>query len=185
MPQNPNLIATKTKHATVNIFDRTKYASKPRKGDKCSPTLTLIGHEKEGYGLEWNRYKEGYLLSAGDDGFICLWDIKQVKALNNNNNKKHSKSKRYEKEIKPLSTFKKHLDRVEDIDWHKRGTNGDIFVSVGDDKCIMLWDLRQNGCNKPIAVKKEAHKEEINCVSFSPFNEHLFLTGGSDHNVAL
>merc|ERR1712130_62770 len=39
--------------------------------------------------------------------------------------------------------------------------------------------------NKPIATKKDAHKEEVNCASFSPLNEHLFLTGGSDHNVAL
>jgi len=191
MPQNANIIATKTKHATVNIFDRTKFPSKPKKGDTCNPTLTLIGHEKEGYGLAWNRHKEGYLLSSGDDGLICLWDIKQIKlnAENNDNSNtaKRSSSKRpkYQTEMKPMATFRKHEDRVEDVDWHKKGGNGDIFVSVGDDKAIMLWDLRMNNANKPCAHKKDAHKEEINCVEFSPFNEHLFITGGGDHHVAL
>ena len=184
MPQKPDIIATKSKHADIYIFDRTKYPSKPKKGDSCSPTLTLCGHEKEGYGLEWNRYKEGYLLSSADDGMVCLWDIQQITAMESNSNS--TKSKKYHKRMKPLSVFKGHGGRVEDISWHKRGTAGDIFASVGDDKAVMLWDLRQTDAHKkPFAVKHDAHKEEVNCVSFSPFNEHLFLTGGSDHNVAL
>jgi len=185
MPQNSNIIATKSKFAAVYIFDRTKYPSKPNKGCQFNPTLTLTGHEKEGYGLEWNRHKEGYLLSSADDNLICLWDIKQIKGDNNSNSNNKKKKVKPQKEMKPLLTFNKHESRVEDIDWHKKGSNGDVFVSVGDDKSIMLWDLRNNNNNKPIQHKKNAHKAEVNCVEFSPFNEHLFITGGSDHHVAL
>eukprot|EP00483_Globobulimina_turgida_P009739 UN09758 len=52
----------------------------------------------------------------------------------------------------------------------------------------MLWDLRNGNASKqskPIAIKKNAHKAEINCVEFSPFNEHLFVTGGGDNNICL
>eukprot|EP01084_Bolivina_argentea_P296921 511454_1 len=183
MPQNSNIIGTKTKHSSINIFDRRKHTNKPIKGDKCRPIIICNGHEKEGYGLEWNKYKQGYLLSSADDRLICLWDIKQLKG--NNNNNKNNKNNRNVSEISPLSVFKKHTGRVEDIDWHKRGNTCDIFVSVSSDKCIMLWDLRVNNNCKPIAFKKDAHKEEINCCEFSPFNEYLFLTGGSDNNISL
>eukprot|EP01084_Bolivina_argentea_P073128 132711_1 len=185
MAQNANIIATKTKHATINIFDRTKYPSKPIKGDSCKPTLILSGHEKEGYGLDWNKNKEGYLLSSADDGLICLWDIKEIKSSNNNNNNNNKRKKStFKQQMNAKSIFKHHTDRVEDVDWHKRGS-GDIFVSVGDDKCIMLWDIRNNNTNKPTSIQKNAHKGEVNCCSFSPFNQHLLLTGGADKIVAL
>jgi len=181
-PQNPNVIATKTKHATVNIFDRTKYPSKPPKGEGCRPTLTLTGHEKEGYGLEWNREREGHLLSSADDGFICLWDITQIKHGANASKKKSAKQK-YAADMGPLRTFSQHSDRVEDVDWHRRGSGGSLFASVGDDRAIMLWDLRTK--DQPVAVKREAHKGEVNCVQFSPLHEHLMVTGGSDHVLGL
>lgn len=47
MPQNPDLIATKTMDGSVLIFDRTKHPSKPVK-DGCRPEITLNGHTKEG-----------------------------------------------------------------------------------------------------------------------------------------
>eukprot|EP01083_Nonionella_stella_P079799 219072_1 len=179
MPQNSNIIATKTNIGNINIFDRRKYASKPNKHEECNPTLILNGHNMEGYGLEWNRFKEGYILSSAQDKLICLWDIKQIKNTNNNNNNNNNNS------INPLCIYTQHTGAVEDISWHQRGTQGDIFVSVGDDKCIMLWDIRRNNTKKPIAMKKDAHKKGINCVEFSPFNEHLFVTGGSDNNICL
>ena len=112
MPQNPNIIATKSKYAHVYIFDRTKYPSKPNKGAKFNPTLTLTGHEKEGYGLEWNRHKEGYLLSSADDNLICLWDIKQIKSLNNSENSNNSNSKKKKTKIQKEINHYKHLINI-------------------------------------------------------------------------
>lgn len=96
MPQNPDLIATKTVMGEVYVFDRTKHPSQPL-GDECKPNITLRGHTKEGcvsgsftgrgtevltlhsascrYGLSWNplKGKEGHLLSASEDTTVCHW----------------------------------------------------------------------------------------------------------------
>lgn len=73
MPQNPNLIATKTVNGPVFIFDRTKHESKaPPKGE-CKPDIRLIGQSKEGYGLSWSPVKAGHILSASEDTTVALW----------------------------------------------------------------------------------------------------------------
>lgn len=49
MPQNPDLIATKTAMGEVLVFDRTKHPTMPKEDDnKCKPDITLRGHTKEG-----------------------------------------------------------------------------------------------------------------------------------------
>lgn len=47
MPQNPDLIATKTVMGEVYVFDRTKHPSQPT-NDVCKPDITLRGQTKEG-----------------------------------------------------------------------------------------------------------------------------------------
>lgn len=105
MPQNPDLIATKTVMGDVYVFDRTKHPSQPS-GTECKPDITLRGHTKEGcvarslflrcvvvegaprehsltlfslcrYGLSWNplKAKEGHVLSASEDTTVCHWCV--------------------------------------------------------------------------------------------------------------
>ena len=79
MPQNPDLIATKTAMGEVLVFDRTKHKLQPKEDDdKCKPDITLRGHTKEGYGLAWNASPtaEGHLLSGSEDTTICHWCVK-------------------------------------------------------------------------------------------------------------
>lgn len=52
MPQNQDIIATKTVLGDVFIFDRTKHPLKPPADGTCSPELRLKGHTKEGYLLK-------------------------------------------------------------------------------------------------------------------------------------
>lgn len=49
MPQNPDIIATKTVMGDLYIFDRTRHPSQPAPGGVCSPEYRLKGHTKEGY----------------------------------------------------------------------------------------------------------------------------------------
>lgn len=49
MPQNPDLIATKTVKGEVLIFDRTKHSDEPDKPGIFKPEMTLVGQNKEGY----------------------------------------------------------------------------------------------------------------------------------------
>lgn len=73
MPQKPNLVGTKTSSCEVYVFDCAKQAEKQQ--DDCDPDLRLKGHDKEGYGLSWSPFKEGYLVSGSHDNKICLWDV--------------------------------------------------------------------------------------------------------------
>lgn len=85
MPQKPTIVGAKTSGCEVFLFDYAKHdAAKPQASD-CDPDLRLVGHDKEGYGLSWSPFKEGYLVSGSQDQKICLWDVSatpQDKVLN-------------------------------------------------------------------------------------------------------
>ena len=194
MPQNPNVIATKTPSSDVLIFDYTKHPVKPvDKGRAsidcqskithsnrysfsppslphivCTPDLRLRGHQKEGYGLSWNANLNGHLLSASDDMTICLWDI--------------NGTQRPERVIEASSVFTGHTAVVEDVAWHL--LHESIFGSVADDQKLMIWDTRSRDTSHPSQVV-EAHGAEVNCLSFNPFSEYILATGSADKTVAL
>ena len=75
MPQNPQIIATKTPFADVLIFNVDTHPFSKEQSGNCNPELRLKGHTREGYGLSWNSNDNGYLLSGADDHTICLWNI--------------------------------------------------------------------------------------------------------------
>ncbi|KAJ3226099.1 retinoblastoma binding protein [Clydaea vesicula] len=122
MPQNANIIATKTIMGPVYIFDRTRHPSTPNNELGCIPELKLLGHQKEG-------------------------DIKSA-----------SQEK---KELQPFRVFRGHTAWVE-----------------------VKWDTRNTSHTVP-SHAIDAHKAEVNCVSFSPANENILLTGSADKTVAL
>lgn len=120
MPQKENLIATKTNSGEVHIFDYYSNPTQPTNSD-LNIEMRLIGHTKEGYGLSWSTFNEGYVCSGSDDCKVLLWDI---------NSKKTNES------ISPLMEFKSHMDIVEDVCFSKKDAN--IFASVGDDKKMLM-----------------------------------------------
>lgn len=172
MPQNPNMIATKSAGTDVFIFDRTKHPAKASKDGVCSPDIRLQGHTKEGYGLCWNPHssKQGQLASGSDDALVCLWDIK--------GNPRTQKAV-----LEPVVKFTGHTDVVADVSWHRQ--NEHMFGSCGDDKMVLLWDTRSKDGGQPTHTINDAHKREINCMDFNPFSEFLLLTGSADNTVAL
>jgi len=179
MPQRSSVIATKTCHNEVFVFDRTKHPSKPNKNGYCTPDLRLTGHEKEGYGLSWNPIVEGHLISGSDDKLVCMWDCSG--AL--------TSVSRSACQVPPLGIYRGHNDVVEDVAWHN--FNPAIFASCGDDRVIMVWDTRSKD-NKEggpaggrAACAFEAAMGEVNCLAFNPFSENLLLSGSADKTVAL
>eukprot|EP01104_Vermistella_antarctica_P008884 TRINITY_DN2264_c0_g2_i1.p1 TRINITY_DN2264_c0_g2~~TRINITY_DN2264_c0_g2_i1.p1 ORF type:complete len:437 (+),score=88.88 TRINITY_DN2264_c0_g2_i1:36-1313(+) len=167
MPQNHTIIATKTVTPTVYLFDITKHGSEAPTDGKCNPQLRLTGHTKEGYGIEWSSLKEGYLMSASDDGSVCMWDVNAATKQNST--------------LDALATFKGHSSIVEDIAWH--WYHDSYFGSVGDDRKLLIWDAREAPDKPTYGVT--AHEAEVNCVSFNPFCEYLLATGSADKTVAL
>lgn len=169
MPQNPNLIATKSSGCDVFLFDKTNHPSKPNKNGVCTPDLILKGHTKEGYGLSWNPIVEGQLCSGSDDKAVCVWDVSQGSKTQN--------------ELQPIAKFMGHEDVVEDVAWHTHNSNW--LGSCGDDRAVYIWDMRASDKNKAHYAIPDAHKREVNCLSFNPFSEYLLLTGSADRTVGL
>ena len=93
MPQSHKIIATKTVSGEVHIFDYFKHGVNPT-NDEVKPELVLLGHQREGYGLDWNPKQAGLLLSGSDDSRVCLWDVNQQNQLADT--------------VDPLITFQAH-----------------------------------------------------------------------------
>ncbi|CAP24559.1 Protein CBR-RBA-1 [Caenorhabditis briggsae] len=164
MPQNPYVVATRGPFDDVFIIDYTKHPSTPQ-DSTFRPQLRLKGHEGEGYGMSWSNTREGHLLTAGDDGAVCHWDI--------NANQKISG------QLNQQSKYKGHSSNVEDVSFHQ--LHDFVFASVGDDRKLNLWDLRHP---KP-QLSSIGHNAEVNCVAFNPFSEFILATGSADKTVAL
>ncbi|XP_010526893.1 PREDICTED: WD-40 repeat-containing protein MSI3 [Tarenaya hassleriana] len=163
MPQKPTLVGAKTSGCEVLVFDYARHSAKTQSSD-CSPDLRLKGHVKEGYGLSWSSFKEGYLLSGSQDHKICLWDVTATAQDN---------------VLNAMHVYEGHESVVEDVSWHMKNEN--IFGSAGDDCRLMIWDLRTNQMQHQAKV----HEKEVNYLSFNPFNEWVLATASSDSTVAL
>ncbi|KAH9948186.1 WD40 repeat-like protein [Amylocystis lapponica] len=166
MPQNPDIIATKTVSGEVLVFDRTKHSSEPERGGACKPDIRLVGQHKEGFGLAWSPLKSGHVLGASEDMTVCHWDINSYTKANST--------------IEPTTVFKGHTSVVGDVDWH--ATQDHTLASVGDDKMLLIWDSR---APSDAVTKIQAHDREILAVAFSPAVDHLLVTGSADKTIIL
>ncbi|KAK4491455.1 hypothetical protein RD792_002205, partial [Penstemon davidsonii] len=163
MSQNQAIVAAKTNGSEVYVFDCAKQLLNA-KVDTCDPDLRLRGHDKEGYGLSWSPFKEGYLLSGSNDCKICLWDVSAMPS---------------DKVLEANYIYEGHENVVEDVSWHLKNEN--LFGSVGDDCRLIIWDLRTNKSQHSVIV----HEKEVNYLSFNPFNEWILATASSDTTVGL
>lgn len=167
MPQNPSIVATKAVNSDIYVFDHSKHPSKPPQQGVCNPEIILKGHDAEGYGLSWSPFKEGYVLSGSYDAQICLWDISASAGS---------------KVLEAKHILKVHEGVVEDVSWHLK--HDYLFGSVGDDRCLLIWDMRAPMLDKPMQ-SIVAHQSEVNSLSFNPFNEWVLATGSADKTVKL
>ena len=164
MPQSHNFIASKTNNGEVHVFDYFLHGVRPESSE-VKPDIVLEGHCKEGYALDWNPNRQGYLASGSDDNLICIWDINQSNSVS----KTHL----------PLKKTYGHSGAIEDLSWNYFSPNE--YVTVGDDKRIKLWDIRQE---KAVCCV-EGHVAEIMAVDTSPFDQNLLLTGSADGSIAV
>ena len=174
MPQNHFVVASRGPSPEVYIWDLSKHPSFP--SDDSSPFCpqgVCIGHASEGYGMVWSKHTEGHLATASEDKSIHLWDVNAALGAKTQSGT----------QIKPLSAFRAHTSVVEDVDWHNRDPN--MIGSVGDDKALMIWDVREKNSLKPVHGVPDAHDGDINCIAFNPINDFVLATGSADKTVAV
>jgi histone-binding protein RBBP4 len=75
-----------------------------------------------------------------------------------------------------------HEGVVEDVAWH--GQHPQLFGSVGDDRRLLVWDIREPH-DKPSHRVDDAMSSYINCMAFSPHSEFIFVTGSNDKTISL
>jgi len=151
MPQDPAMISTISGSGKVYLYNTGLET-------KESP-LVLNHHTENGYGISWNRFVKGHLLTSSDDKTVALWDISKPDA--------------------PQHVLKNHIDIVNDVQWHNR--DGNLFGSVGEDKTIQLYDTRS--LQAPTAsIQRHA---AVNTIAFSNHSSNLFAVGLDDSTIEL
>ncbi|TKA57478.1 hypothetical protein B0A53_00709 [Rhodotorula sp. CCFEE 5036] len=187
MPQNPDLIATKTVMGEVYVFDRTKHPSQPI-GNECKPDITLRGHTKEGdvrgytkgtasldplnvykghtsivEDVAWHNLNEDVFASVGDDRMLLLWDTRGQAGAN-----------------KPTARVQAHDAEVNAVAFAPHNEN--ILLTGSADKTVALWDLR----NLKLKLHTfESHQEEVLQLAWSPTNETVFASASGDRRINL
>jgi len=174
-PQNNFVVATRGPSPEVYVWDLSKHVSFPEEGAVANPQVVCRGHEGEGYGLAWCSVGEsevGRFCTCAEDKTVRIWDVKQALSDGKNGSVVH-----------PSATLRYHTDVVEDVDWHKRDIN--MIGSCGDDRRILLWDVREGKYDKPVHIVEEAHAGDVNSLEFHPTNEFLVASGSADKTVKL
>ncbi len=78
----------------------------------------------------------GHLLSASDDGTVCLWNVEATPTES--------------VYLDALGVFAAHSSIVEDVQWHQ--LHDCIFGSVGDDRMLMMLVRQCGGRAGPVCV---------------------------------
>ncbi|XP_047320454.1 WD-40 repeat-containing protein MSI4-like [Impatiens glandulifera] len=194
LPQNRNIVATHTDGPNVLIWN---VESQPNRqavygAQNSCPDLVLIGHKENAeFALSMGQ-TEPFVLSGGKDKLVVLWNIEDhisTLALETpsgggrtiRNSKAGGSSVESITTLHPRGTYLGHQDTVEDVQFCP--SSGQEFCSVGDDSCLILWDVR-TGSNPTIKVEK-AHDADIHCVDWNSHDLNLILTGSADNTVMM
>ncbi|EGR27180.1 WD repeat protein [Ichthyophthirius multifiliis] len=183
---NNKIIATKNDSGFIFIWDLDKHKNQPQfNNTKYAniPEIKLIGHSTKSpsFALSWakNSYR---IASGGKDLAILIWDIENYQTRLSNNyllNKRelnHIGNQNEQFKLKNNITLLGHTEMIEDISFSPN--KKDVLVSVGDDKKLLLWDLRVS--HEKQQEVNDLHNDDINCVDWSIPNEFYIATGSSD-----
>lgn len=130
MPQNSNMIATKSPSHDVFIFDTSKFPDVAQ-DDVFRFNLALRGHTNGGFGVAWNSQKEGILASGSDDGVVCIWDINAKPVTTPVEEGVNSPA------VDAYTKHSEHTSVVEDVEWSVFQPH--VLASCGDDRvCIII-----------------------------------------------
>lgn len=184
---NTNIVATHTDSPHVLIWD---VESQPNRnavlGAPVSrPDLVLTGHKDNAEFALAMCSTEPFVLSGGRDKLVVLWSIHDhiatlaTEAGANVKQDSNSEKATESSSIGPRGIYRGHKDTVEDVQFCP--SSAQEFCSVGDDSCLILWDVRV-GSTPAVKVEK-AHDGDLHCVDWSSHDINFILTGSADNTV--
>lgn len=157
MPQNPNIIASANNFGDILIFERTKHKSFQKliidDTEANKPQLKL-GAKAELFAMDWNKNREGYLVSGDSEGNISLYDLKGYSKSEGLSETKYWKGK----------------SDVNDIEWFP--THDSLLGYVEEAGCLTIQDIRGDVISKQLT-------SAINSIAINPNIPTVLATGDS------
>ena len=196
VPGRENIIATHTDAPEVFVFDANgpggKQSSRTRADGTLytAPTACLRGHKENAeYALAISQRGE-VIASGGKDGMVMVWEL--ADANSTGGVKREEKGSGAPVVGGGLSSSELarhtcvwarcelagHSDTIEDVCFNPRDEKE--LCSVGDDRGMFFWDTRSK---KATGFAKGAHADDVHCVAWSAFDEHVVVTGSKDTTV--
>uniref|UniRef100_A0A069DTY3 Glutamate-rich WD repeat-containing protein 1 n=1 Tax=Panstrongylus megistus TaxID=65343 RepID=A0A069DTY3_9HEMI len=145
--------------ADPSLRPAKKKKKKKGVGEPMDPLQVFTGHDDEGYGLDWSSVSKGVLASGDCKSNIFVWlPVEAGWTINSS----------------PLSG---HTDSVEDLQWSPNEPN--VLASCSVDRTIRIWDTREHGSRACKLTVKDAHKSDINVLTWNR-REPFIISGGDD-----
>ncbi|KAI3403708.2 MSI1 [Candida oxycetoniae] len=222
MPQKPNVIASANNFGDIVIFERTRHKSFQKsiiddtnvnKAQVCltNNTSSLSNKKSEIFAMDWNRNKEGYLLSGDIKGVINLYDLtkynKSSESLSQElywenqsgvndlewfpthdslfgTGDENGSFKIYDTRVKPLESTISKTFVDSSINSISINANFSTALATGDSKGIIdIWDIRN--MSKPISSLTNVHSDAITQLKWHPKFAQIIASSSSDHSVKI
>ena len=156
---DPYHVATFSETGKVHIFDVKPYIDTlagPSRPRQKVPVHTISNHGRsEGFAVEWGQTG---LLTGDVDSKIYLTTSTPSGFTTS------------------PQAYTSHTSSIEDIQWSP--SESTVFASCSADRTVRIWDIRAKGRKSVVSV--EAHKEDVNVISWNKGAEYLLLSGGDE-----
>lgn len=175
MPQNPDVIASANNLGDLVIYDRTKHSNvfNSINTDINEPQLRLVNSKNsvsDIFALDWNKQKEGVIVSGNMSGDINVHDIKRDFIS---------------KESTKISTCSNYSNKnigINDIEWEPN--HDSLFYCVDDEGFIKLYDTRLD-TNESNVISHNESPYGINSLSINPKNSKCIATANVEGKTSI
>ncbi|KAJ4771758.1 WD-40 repeat-containing protein MSI4 [Rhynchospora pubera] len=192
LPQCTNIMATHTDSPDVLIWD---WAAQPNRhpvigASESIPDVILTGHTDNATEFALAVCPaEPFVISGGRDNNVVMWSMQDALVSlyrqdttsywQLRHSERSSFTRKESVKIAPRGIFKGHAAPVEDVQFCP--SSAVEFCSVGDDSCLIFWDLRSG--NTPSVKVERAQQADLHCVDWNAHDTNLILTGSADNSV--